>query len=165
MGGDFEWLPAIVAVDGVWEGVPSRLYQIFELDFKMTRRYFDSLPVWWDRTYLPGECYEEGFWHLITKNIHRTGERLFEPRRAERLPWCGPTVSNSHHQVVKVFDYREGRKRRLRTYIWLEPLDYAIILERKQMRLGRVAFLITAFYIDGESGRRRLQRKFENRDP
>ena len=157
-----EWLPETIPVDGEWHGTLSHLYRIFECDFKETRRFFQALPVRWDTTILPGECYEEGFWHLITGDNHQTGERLFEPRRAERLPWCGPTITNSQHEAVKVWDYQEGKKR-VRTYIWLESWDYVIILERRQTRKGGIAFLLTAFHVDGPSRRRNLLRRYENR--
>jgi hypothetical protein len=157
-----EWLPETITVDGEWQGILFRLYRIFECDFKDTRRVFQALPVRWDTSILPGERYEEGFWHLITRDNHKTRERLFEPKRAERLPWCGPTITNSHHEAVKVWDYNEGKKR-VRTYIWLDTRDYAIILERRQTRKRRIAFLITAFHVDGPSRRRSLLRKYENR--
>jgi hypothetical protein len=159
-----DWLPEIVAIDGAWEVVISILYHIFESDFMVTKRRFQGLPVWWDRKCLEGECYEEGFWHLITKVDGKTGERLFQPRRAERLPWCGPTITNSTHEAVKVWDYMEGKRGRLRTYVWLENLDYVVILERQKTRKGQIAHLVTAFYVEGSSGRRNLGKKYENRE-
>jgi len=159
-----EWLPEIIPVDGEWQGTLYRLYQIFEFDFKQTRRFFQSLPVKWNTTILAGECYEEGFWHLITQDNHQTQERLFEPRRAERLPLCGPTISNSDHEIVTVWDYMESKKR-IRTYVWLESMDYVIILERRQTKKGEIAFLLTAFHVDGPSRIRNLRRKYENRLP
>jgi len=159
-----DWLPEIVAIDGAWEVVISILYRIFESDFIETKRRFQGLPVWWDRKCLAGECYEEGFWHLITKVDGEPGERLFQPRRAERLPWCGPAISNSTHEAVIVWDYMEGKRGRLRTYVWLENLDYVVILERQEKRKGQIAFLVTAFYVEGSSGRRNLEKKYDKRE-
>jgi hypothetical protein len=110
----------------------------------------------------PGERYEEGFWHLITRDDRVVGERLLDPRRAERLPWCGPTISHPNDVSVRVWDYKEGGGR-IRTYLWLEILDYVIILEKRRQRGGEIAFLITAYHVDGESQRRNLNRKFANR--
>lgn len=157
-----EWLPEIISVDGEWEETLYCLYQLFDCDFKQTRRFFQSLPIRWDTTVLPGGSYEEGFWHLITQDNHQTGERLFEPRRAERLPLCGPTITNSQHEIVTVWDYMEGKKR-VRTYVWLESRNYVIILERRQK--AGIAFLLTAFHVDGPSRIRNLRRKYENRLP
>jgi len=158
-----DWLPPMISVNGEWNEVLPCLYEIFERDFKQTQRAFIGLPVWWDRRILEGESYEEGFWHLISKIEWNTGERLFDPRRAERLPWCGPTISHANDDCVKVWDFREATGR-LRTYVWLEDWNYVIVLEQRKQRKGRIAFLITAFYVDGDSKRRNLQSKFNKRE-
>ncbi|RJP82591.1 MAG: hypothetical protein C4522_02965 [Desulfobacteraceae bacterium] len=158
-----EWLPEMAMVDGVWEEVCAGLYAIFQKDIVKGGRVYKNRPVWWDRRVVDGE-YEEGFWHLISVDDNELQERLFDPRRAEKLPWCGPTISNSDDGFVRAWDYQEGRKK-IRTYLWLEPLDYVIIME-KQKKGGRdIAFLITAYHIDGDSTRRRLMRKYQNRVP
>jgi hypothetical protein len=157
-----EWLPPIVSVNGIWEEVLSRLYRIFESDFKQGKPRFGYMPVWWETRILVGEKYEEGFWHLISKDDKKTKERLFDPRRAERLPWCSPTIKNKDDQVAKVWEYREA-KGRIRTYLWLESFDYVVILEKRKQKIGMVAFLITAFYVDGESRKRSLTSKYSKR--
>jgi len=63
---------------------------------------------------------------------------------------------------VKVWDYREA-KGRIRTYLWLESFDYVVILEKRKQRIGMVAFLITAFYVEGESRKRSLTSKYSKR--
>lgn len=152
------WLPEIVSVNGEWNDVVTRLYAIFDSDIKRGNRNFRGLPVWWDRRILPDQKYEEGFWHLISKDYCNAADRLFDPRRAERLPWCGPTITNSHDPVVTVWDYRETSGR-VRTYVWLENWDYLIILEKRQQRRGLIAFLITAYFVEGDSTKRKLRRK------
>jgi hypothetical protein len=157
------WLPEIVSVDGEWNEVLSRLYRIFEQDFKETERTFNRMKVWWDRRVAKGERYEEGFWHLITKDQTKSKDRLFDPRRAERLPWCGPTISHSSDDRAKVWDFKESNGR-IRTYIWLGDWDYVVILQKRKHRKGMIAFLITAFYVDGDSTRRNVRLKFEKRE-
>jgi len=154
-----DWLPAIVSIDGVWELVLSRLYPIFDRDFKQLKPMFSAMQVWWDRRVLGGERYEEGFWHLISRYEKETGERLLDARRAERLPWCCPTLINARDNAVKVWDYKEGSGR-MRTYVWLEDWDYVVILEKREHRIGKIAFLITAFHVDGKSRRKNLERKY-----
>ncbi len=156
------WLPSIVTVDGEWNDVLSMLYGIFDRDIKRARRFIQGKPVWWDRRILEGEQYEEGFWHLISKDDQKTKDRLFDPRRAERLPWCGPTISNADDSAVKVWDFKEASGR-LRTYVWLEDWDYVLILEKRAQKIGEIAFLITAFYVDGDSKKRDLRKKLENK--
>jgi len=154
------WLPEMLRTDGDPKQVFSALYKMFEASFKQQRCTFQGLPVFWDRRVLEGE-YEEGFWHVITKTDQGTGERLFDPRRAERLSWCGPLLHNAHDNAVKVWDWRDG-KGRIRTHIWLEEWDYVIILEKR--RDGRAALLITAYYVEGERTRKQLQSKYNNRE-
>jgi hypothetical protein len=158
-----DWLPEMVSVNGEWNQVLARLYRIFAADFRQTERTFEGKPVWWDRRLLPGDRYEEGFWHLITKTDPDSNERLLDPRRAERLPWCGPTISHFQDGAVKVWDFREP-SRRLRTYVWLKDWDYVIVLEKRQQRIGQVAYLITAFHVGGDSTRKSLQSKYERRE-
>ena len=155
------WLPHIVKVDGLWEEVLSRLYCIFTMDFIEVQRTFEGREVDCDERKLD-EKYEEGFWHLISRTDPSSGERFPDFRRAERLPWCGPTITNSTDKAVKVWDYREGSGR-MRTYLWLEDWDYVVVLEKRRQRRGEIAFLITAYHVSGASTRRNLQRKYGER--
>jgi hypothetical protein len=134
---------------------------IFQADFYHMSRRLITLPVWWDRRVI-GPPYEEGFWHLVTRKENTTGERLLDFRRAERLPWCGPTISNCADTCVKIWDYEEDDRRR-RTYLWLEPHDYVVILEKKVKRKGIIAFLVAAFHVDGKQKREDLERKYQKR--
>ena len=155
------WLPALVSLNGEPDKVFAMLYGIFHADFHCTALRFKGLPVWWDRRVVDPP-YEEGFWHLITRKDYGTGDRLLDFRRAERLPWGGPTISNCGNGCVKAWDYEE-RDRRIRTYLWLEPHDYVVILEKKTMRTGTIAFLVTAFHVDGKQRREDLERKYQKR--
>jgi hypothetical protein len=153
----------MVSVNGEPGKVFAMLYGIFCGDFRATPRQFINLPVWWDRR-IVDPPYEEGFWHLITRKDYGTGDRLLDFRRAERLPWCGPAISNCADGCIKVWDYEED-DRRIRTYIWLEPHDYVVILEKQTKRQGPVAFLVTAFHVDGKQKRKDLERKYQKRQP
>lgn len=156
------WLPSMISTDGEWAKIVALLYGIFEKDFKETRRLFEERPIRWDRRILAGDQYEEGFWHLISTTDPKTRKRNWDPRRGERIPWSGPTISNSRDPAVRVWDYLEG-KGRVRTYLWLEDWDYVIILEKKKARTGNIAFLVTAFHVAGDSNRKSLRTKFTKR--
>jgi hypothetical protein len=41
------WLPPIISVNGEWNEVLARLYEIFERDFKETQRTLNGKLVWW----------------------------------------------------------------------------------------------------------------------
>jgi hypothetical protein len=156
------WLPHLVSVNGQWERVVAMLYRIFVHDFIVSSPLYEGRLILWDDRKLDGQ-YEEGFWHLITREDYTTGNRLFDPPRAERLPWCAPVINNSGDPAVKLWNYREGGGR-IRTYLWLEQFDYVIILEIRSQRRGEVAFLFTAFHVDGASTRKKLQNKYANRE-
>lgn len=159
-----EWLPPILSLGGSWSGTVARLYGVFVNDFKRGKPHFEGRPVWWHRRVLEGSPYEEGFWHLITKTDPVTKERLPDFRRAERLPWCAPTIRNCRDLAVKVWDYEKGTGR-VNTYVWLERMDYVVILQKRKHKrdYGEIAFLVTAFQIDGESSRKWFRRAYEQR--
>jgi len=157
-----QWLPPMASIDGEWQKVLTMLYRIFEHDFRKASPTFEGRPVWWDRRVLGDEEYEEGFWHLISRLDATTQTRLLDPRRAERLPWCAPTLTNSRDRTVTVWDYEEPNGR-ARTYLWLRDWDYVIVLEKRSQRLGEIAFLVTAYHVDGESRRRNLSARYAKR--
>jgi hypothetical protein len=156
------WLPPMLTLGGTWEEIFSTLYAVFDRDFKKARPKFQACLVRWDDKVLPGQKYEEGFWHLISKEEKDTGDRLPEFRRAERLPWCAPIISHSQESAVTVFDYMEGRGQ-VRTYVWLKDWDYCIIIQMVGKSTRKVAMLITAFYVTGPSQKRSLQVKVDKK--
>lgn len=156
------WLPECVSTDGEWDHVLGRLYGVFRQDFVVGKPRFMSREVWWERRVEQGDRYEEGFWHLVTRIDRERGERLLDPRRAERLPWCAPAITNANDNSVTVWDYREA-KGNIRTYLWLQNGDYVVVLEKKTIRRGEIAFLVTAFYVDGPGRRRALEHKHKKR--
>lgn len=149
------FLPPMVTVDEDWERTLEALYSVFANDFIASRPSFSHMRVLHDGR-VGDRGLPNGFWHLITKSDG--SERLVDFRRAERLPWARPVIENSGEPVIRTWDYLEGN-RAIRTYIWLEQYDYLVILQKK----GSVAFLVTAYYIEGNSTRRRLRSKYEQR--
>jgi len=155
------WLPEFCETNGEWDEVVSALYRLFCRDFVESPLNLEGDPIWRDRRIT--EKYEEAFWHLITRTDDRTGERLFDPRRAERLSWCAAIIRNSTDPAVKQWQYREGTGK-IRRYLWLEAYDYVVVLERRKIGGNFVNFLISAHHVDGESRRRSLKRKYEKRE-
>jgi len=156
-----EWLPEMIETNGVWDSVCETLYGVFHQDFVLGKPILLGLPVWWNRKIRDGR-FEEAFWHLITQLDEAGVERLFDPRRAERLPWCGPSIRNAHEPSLLVWDFKEGNGV-IRTYIWYRAGDYVIVLEKKQQRGGLIAFLVTAHHIEREGRRRSLEAKYQKR--
>ncbi len=69
---------------------------------------------------------------------------------------------NAHDPYATVLDFRK-RGALVRTYLWLEPLDYLVTLQIKQFRIGPVAFLVTAFHLDGPWMRKQVNKWYEAR--
>jgi len=163
-----DWLPDLVDTNGEWSEVVARLYAIFERDFKRGRPIWKGRQIWWDSRRDANDPYERGFWHLITTVDRQTNDRLPDFRRAERLAWCAAVITHCDDPSVLEWEYREGDGR-IRSYLWLRDLDFVVILE-KDARCDKtkgtwfeVAMLITAYYVDGEGSRRRLQSKYDRR--
>lgn len=150
------WLPALADTNGTWEQIQDRLYQIFNHDFRKKGCSFNGQKVMWDTRKLE-DNFDEGFWHLITKENSSTRVREFDPPRAKRLPWCKPIIESSTNSDVKLWKYKEkGRKN---IYLWLEHFDYVVIIQDR----GKVVFLVTAYFVEGESSRRNLRKKYDKR--
>ena len=156
------WLPELCETCGRQDEVLARLHAVFQHDFASNALFIDGSPVWFDRR-LVGR-YEESFLHLVTRTDYRTGERLLDPRRAERLAWCGAIVRHCDDPVIRRWRFKEGSGR-VHLYVWYEEGDYVVVLEERLMRRGRVYFLVTAYHVDGDATRRRLRAKYEKKEP
>lgn len=162
MSGTPAWLGAEATTDGSWATVVTDLYAVFHADFVVGKPKLGTMPVWWDQHRARGAAYEEGFWHLVTRTDDLTMARVPDFPRARKLPWCAPIILHSTDAYVTAWRYQEGNGK-VRTYLWVQPDDYVIVLEERTARLGQVAFLVTAYAVDGESTRRNLARKLANR--
>jgi hypothetical protein len=131
---------------------------VFERDFKQGKPIFEGKPVWWDRKILPGDLYEEGFWHLVQKSEKTVGGRVLDLCRAERLSWCIPVLNHANDTAIKHFDYAESTGR-VRTYLWLVEGDYRVVLEQRIASFGEIMFLVSAHCIEYEHTRKDMQRK------
>ena len=155
-----DFLPSILVLNGTWDKILNCLYTVFEKDFKLKQTKHEGRIVKYDNRVLPdGHGKEEGFWHVVSKDS-KTGNRLVDYRRAERLPWASPLMENQQRPEIMVFDYQEGPKDKgLRRYIWLEQYNYAVVLQHRK----NTYFWITAFYIDSEWKREDLRKRYEQR--
>lgn len=154
------FLPTLLVLDGEWDTILSRLYDIFTKDFKEANTYHRGIKIIYDRTIKPdGYGKEEGFWHVISRDDNKTGDRLIDYPRAKRLPWARPLMEYPEMPDIKVWQYQEGTADKgIRTYIWLEKYNYALVLQRKK----NVFYWVTAFYVELWK-QRDLRKKYENR--
>lgn len=158
------WLPGLASLTGPVDDVVSRLYAVFHRDIVRGNLQLRGAPVWWDRR--PREVfglrYEETFWHLVSREDKDTGGRELDPPRAERLPWCAPTVRNSTDRAVRIWDYvrPDGLTS---TYVWLYEMDYVVVLRRRPHKTGDIYFLVTAYHLDGPGRRRWFESNYARR--
>ncbi len=158
------WLPELASLAGPVDVVVRQLYAIFHRDIIRGSLEFRQAQVWWDRR--PHEAfgltYEETFWHVVSREDKSAGVRELDPPRAERLPWCAPTIRNCADPAVRVWDHArpDGRDS---TYVWLHELDYVVVMRRRQQRDGGVYFLVTAYRLDGPAERHWFERSYAKR--
>ena len=158
------WLPEMESVEGSADEILRRLFERFLADFGAKACIFQGLPVGWNsaKIVISGQTFDRGFWHLVSREDQKARVRKFDPRRAERLAWCAPLLTNAHHESVLVWQYREGHGR-LRTYVWLRHWAYVIVLEAITTPAGEVMQLVTAFHVDGRATERGFRRKYDQR--
>jgi hypothetical protein len=157
-----DWLPDLISTDGNWkEEILPNLYNIFRKDFIYGRPKLGDKKVYWNKTKDKDNKYENGFWHLITIDNSNSNERIFDPRRAERLPWCAPSIKHFNNDIIKYWEYKESANR-INIYLWLENLDYVIIFEKRKINGDNIAFMLTAYYV-GSSTKKKLRRKYNER--
>lgn len=160
MNGQPDFLPPMINLDGSYEEIIERLYQVFRKDFIESRTQHLGRNVTFNGVideFSQGKV--EGFWHVITRDDATKTNRLIDYRRAKRLPWAKPLMENPYHEEIKFFFYQEGDPRKgIRHYIWLEDYNYVVILQRKKSYY----VWVTAFYVD-DWKQRQLQRKLGNR--
>lgn len=157
MKGGITWLPELYVVNPWTEKTIDDLYSIFLRDFIQNQLFYEEKQVW----FFPEKENEKEtiFWHLITKKELSVDDRLPDFRRAERLPWANPVINNAIYPEILNWDYEEGNGE-IHTYLWLKDQDYLVILKKYKDSRRR---LLTAYWIEHENYKRKLQGKYENR--
>lgn len=166
------WLPPTVTLPPAIPDACGQLLTIFDNDFVKAPCTFEGSPIRWDRQQqaLGGAWYERGFLHLITRRDQRTKQWHFDPLRAMRLPWCRAILDHTHDPALSVWS-EHGPRSNIRAYLWLVAHDYVVVLEYRHLpvrnsnppRTREVVWLVTAFFVDGDAGRRKLRRQYERR--
>uniref|UniRef100_Q3ATM6 Uncharacterized protein n=1 Tax=Chlorobium chlorochromatii (strain CaD3) TaxID=340177 RepID=Q3ATM6_CHLCH len=149
----------------------SSLYAIFNRDFVQNDNlYFQGKKV----RPIKGEdgaiAMDVLFQHLTTssdkeKSSLNRNARTFEMARSCRLHWIRYHIDKSAGKGVKIFSCEErDQKRRkdvIRTYIFDVDQKYVIILEPQ--RSGNDYYLLTAYYLDRDDGKKQIEKKFKQR--
>jgi len=99
----------------------------------------------------------------ILKDYLVKGYTLNEKRLQLQIEKYEAVIQNYSSPDLKVWDYPE-KKNRVRMYLWPEPFDYAVILEKNRGKRKHLLTLITAFYVEGWKKKdliRRYQKRIE----
>jgi len=143
-----EWLPEALRYsdfNGDWDKFLAAVYGIFERDFKKSRPRYEGRPVTYDSSLEDGK--EAAFWHIIQ------GGREPDLRRCERIPWPRPMIEHPADAALSI--WKNERKNQTRVLIWLEELDYIVVLTERP----RVMVLVTAYCTDIKSQREKLRKE------
>lgn len=151
------WLPELVTLEefgGDWEQYLCALYEFFCIDF------IDSTPAIHGKRFalkrhplLAGK--EATFWHFISEG-KKEDERIPDLRRCERIRWPRPIIEAYAGGALKwwISDQHRGE---CRIVIALNDFSYIVVLADR----GEYVLPWTAYCVDREHRRRKLQRDYE----
>jgi len=145
------WLPEELhysAYGGDWDRFLADVYSIFEHDFKQSVPSFQAYPLDFDKRIQNGK--EAAFWHIIQREDPGTHEKVPDFRRCERISWIRSLIEHSTDSSISVWE--NTRKRETSILIWLEQLDYVVIMRKRP----RVIILVTGFRTDISSVREKM---------
>jgi hypothetical protein len=153
------WLPDALRYadfNGEWDRFLDTVYQIFERDFKKSKPVFQNYPVTHDSRIEDGK--EAVFWHITCRDDSRTGDRELDIRRCERIPWPRPMIEHPTDTAISIWKNERKKtntQRQTRILIWLEDLDYIVILSERP----KTMVFVTAYCTDIASQKERLKKE------
>lgn len=145
------WLPEELHhsdYEGDWDRFLADVYAVFERDFKQSLPVFQGYSINFDKRIQNGK--EAAFWHIIQREDLKTHEKLPDFKRCERISWVRSLIEHSSDSTVSVWENnREGKTSVL---IWLQQLDYLVIMRKRPT----VIILVTGYCTDITSMREKL---------
>jgi hypothetical protein len=152
-----DWLHELILIEPWTVETFDILYTIFENDFKVSRPKIDGVDIWFFPEKEDGK--ETIFGHLTQRKDLKSGERLPDFRRCERLRWVRCIIENEAKPEIQRWDYIEADKS-THTYLWLKNWDFVVILKKYPNGERR---LLTSFWVEFESTKRNFNSKYEKR--
>jgi hypothetical protein len=149
-----DWLEPIVELKD-FDGDPTvyieHLFSIFTHDFIESTPQFRGNRVFYDNHDDGGK--PNAFVHITTEENRETRSRELCLRRCERITWIRAIIENSDDPAVLMWDKEQktGKGWKMRTYLFLEPEDFLVVLEQKT----RGHYMITAIYVDNPNQKRK----------
>ena len=148
-----DWLPPLERFSGDWDSYCERLYTIFHNDFIVSKPIFQGQEVGARRLPITNGK-TAAFWHL-TSTGEKEDERIPDIRRCERIRWPKAFIENPDKLKI----WKNKRKNNTNICLWLDDVteNYLVVLgERDGYYLLR-----TAYYIEREHSRKKLQKEYE----
>lgn len=166
---DHAWLPELICLadfGGNWNAYFDAVYQCFVRDFIASKPVFRGKALGLKRIpYTDGR--EATFWHLISKgDDEETDEddRTPDLRRCERIAWPKPVIEHETDATLKVWE--QPYRSELRVHIWVEAKDYVVVLARRKAgKPDEYVLPWTAYVVDSDQYRRKLQKRFTKYAP
>lgn len=151
-----DWLPPLVLLEDYgrsWSDYLDAIYDWFRRDFVESKPVFQGRRLGLKRHPVTNGK-EATFWHVTSEGKDETA-RTPDLRRCERIRWPKPVIEHAGNSMVKY--WVSVKRNEDRIHIWLEGLDYVVVLaDRKGFLL-----LWTAFLVSRSHTRRKLQREYE----
>jgi hypothetical protein len=136
---------------------------IFERDIKTNSNFkFKMKQINPTRVNNTDEDFDRLFLHLTTIIVDKKNrKRVFDPLRSKRFHWIKHHVDETKKSNMKIFSVDDGGC--IRTYIYDEDEFYVIVLEVS--RPLTEYYLLTAYYCDTYSYKRKIENKYRRRLP
>lgn len=150
-----KWLPSMITLEdynGIWEDYNNALYEYFKTELLNSSLSFNGKKIRF-RINPKEKNFEHSFIHLTCKHI--TGDytdvnnRLFDPRRSEKITWIKPIIEHypcneNCEGCRKILYYEEYYKSNIRINLVFIDKKYKVILEERKNYI----LLITGYYLN-----------------
>lgn len=140
-----DWLPSELTLNGTIDEDYAQLYAVFQQELASSDLEIEDVPIIIDLH--PDRSmpkFPAGFMHMITRD-DGTGVRTIDYARATKLCWVSAIIRYYKEPEVYAF-WRQG-PRVESLYLWLEGLDYVVILKWTN-RHKQKHIIVTAHSVD-----------------
>ena len=159
------WLPKLEFWDDYDNDYPQyqgALYEIFQNDFIKSRPIFEGKQV--NIRKHPIEYgKEEAFFHVTCQDYLKSGERVPDFRRCERIRWVRAFIENYNCDTTQCEEcgglkvWSKPYRNTTRVHMLLEEERYMVVIERRDS----YCLLVTAFYFEQDHSLRKKLQHYE----
>ncbi len=141
-----------LSIDGPTRDQMYQLYGVFLKDIVKSPIVIDGIEVLHDKSNSKHYLFKnkpKGFEHLCTRESKYSGNRQFDPERANKIHWIKKVIVHANNNRIKYFErlHSNGQNQ---FFYWFMDKDYVVIIRVITPHLQ----LITAFRVDELNKRR-----------